>query len=77
MPGRGGAVTAGTLDQSTFDPGGGVVAPVGGAVAGATVVLPPGGGAGSAATTWNVRPRALMPMQSLDNILQGLISDLV
>ncbi|HEV7929140.1 MAG TPA: hypothetical protein VGP12_03305 [Nitrosospira sp.] len=76
MPGRGGAVTGGTLDQSTFAPGGGVVVPVGGAVVGATVVLPPGAGGGSAAKTWNAIPSAPRPKQSLDNA-RGLISDLV
>jgi hypothetical protein len=77
MPGRGGPVTVGTLDQSTFAPGGGVVAPVGGAVVGATVVLPAGAGGGSAAKTWNERPRTLMPIQSLDNVPRGLIANLV
>jgi hypothetical protein len=77
MPGRGGAVTGGTLDQSTFAPGGGVAAPTGGAVVGATVVLPAGAGGGSAAKTWSARPRAPKPIQSLDNDPVGLISDLV
>ena len=77
MPGLGGAVTGGTLDQSTFAPGGGVIAPVGGAVVGATVVLPAGGAGGSAAKALNARPRALMPIQSLDNEPYGPILDLV
>jgi hypothetical protein len=77
MPGLGGAVTGGTLDQSTFSREGGVVAPVGGAVVGATVVLPAGGGGGSAAKALNARPRALMPIQSLDNEPRVPISDLV
>jgi hypothetical protein len=65
------------LDQSTFAPGGGVVAPVGGAVVGATVVLPAGGGGGSAAEALNAKPRALMPTQNLDNEPAALIPDLV
>jgi hypothetical protein len=77
MPGRGGAVTGGTLDQSTFACGDGVVAPVGGAVVGATVVLPAGGGGGSAAIALNAKPRALMPIQNLDNEPGVLIPDLV
>lgn len=77
MPGRGGAVTGGTLDQSTFAPGGGVAAPGGGAVVGATVVLPAGAGGGSAAKTWKARLSAPMPVQSFDNDQRGGISDVL
>jgi hypothetical protein len=77
MPGRGGAVTGGTLDQSTFAPGGGVAAPAGGAVVGATVVLPAGAGGGSAAKTWKARLSAPMPVQSFDNEPRGVISDVL